>query len=81
MRPRLIAAFKFLALLAVALPAAIPAQAAGPLRFGLEFDPDVLDTARNGSYTDRIVFTAMCDQLIDIDQKLNFVPMLATAWE
>ena len=57
------------------------AQAAGTLRFGLEFDPDVLDPARNGSYTDRIVFTSMCDQLIDIDAKLNYVPLLATAWE
>jgi peptide/nickel transport system substrate-binding protein len=61
--------------------AAWGAQAAGTLRFGLEFDPDVLDTARNGSYTDRIVFTSMCDQLLDIDAKLNFVPQLATSWE
>ena len=57
------------------------AHAAGTLRFGLDFDPDVLDPARNGSYTDRIVFTAMCDQLLDIDAKLNFVPQLATAWD
>ncbi|MCW3476112.1 ABC transporter substrate-binding protein [Limobrevibacterium gyesilva] len=63
------------------LMAAGGAQAAGTLRFGLEFDPDVLDTARNGSYTDRIVFTSMCDQLLDIDAKLNFVPQLATRWE
>ncbi len=56
------------------------AQAAGTLRFGLEFDPDVMDPARNGSYTDRVVFTTMCDQLLDVDAKLDFVPMLATAW-
>ncbi len=57
------------------------AQAAGTLRYGLEQDPDVLDPARNGSYGDRLVFTAMCDQLLDIDQHLNYVPQLATSWE
>jgi peptide/nickel transport system substrate-binding protein len=57
------------------------AQADGTLRYGLEFDPAVLDTAVNGSYTDRIVFTSMCDQLMDVDDKLNYVPVLATSWE
>ncbi len=55
-------------------------HAAGTLRYGLEFDPAVLDTAVNGSYTDRIVFTSMCDQLMDVDAKLNYVPVLATSW-
>ncbi len=63
------------------LLAAAPAWAAGTLRYALEFDPDVLDPARNGSYTDRIVFSSMCEQLLDIDEKLNYVPRLATAWE
>jgi len=57
------------------------AQAKGVLRYGLEQDPELLDPARNGSYGDRVVFTAMCDQLLDIDAKLNYVPQLATAWE
>ncbi len=57
------------------------AQAAGTLRYGLEQDPDVLDPARNGSYGDRVVFTAMCDQLLDIDPQLNYVPQLALSWE
>ena len=57
-----------------------PAHAAGTLRYGLEQDPDILDPARNGSYGDRVVFTAMCDQLLDIDAQLNYVPQLATAW-
>ncbi len=68
------------ALLALSPGLAPPAHAKGTLRYGLEFDPDVLDNARNGSYTDRIVFTWMCDQLIDIDAHLNYVPMLATHW-
>ena len=71
---------RILAVLAL-LFAASHAEAGGTLRFGLEFDPDVLDPARSGSYTDRIVFASMCDQLIDVDAKLNFVPQLATAWE
>ncbi len=58
-----------------------PAFATGTLRYGLEFDPDVLDPARSGSYTDRIVSSWMCDQLLDVDRDLNFVPQLATAWE
>ncbi len=58
-----------------------PAFAAGTLRYGLEFDPDVLDPARSGSYTDRIVSSWMCDQLLDVDRDLNFVPLLATAWD
>ena len=56
------------------------AHAAGTLRYGLEQDPDILDPARNGSYGDRVVFTAMCDQLLDTDARLNYVPQLATAW-
>lgn len=67
-----------LLLLACLLP--LSANAGGVLRYGLEMDPDILDPARNGSYADRLVFTAMCDQLLDIDPKLNYVPQLATAW-
>jgi peptide/nickel transport system substrate-binding protein len=56
------------------------ANAGGTLRIGLGEDPDLLDPARGGSYVGRIVFAALCDKLIDIDAKLNFVPQLATAW-
>ena len=60
--------------------AASPAQAGGTLRWALDQDPDVLDTARSGSYGDRIVTNWMCDELLDVDEKLNIVPNLATAW-
>ncbi len=60
--------------------AATPAQAS-ELRIGLGSDPDQLDPATGGSYIGRIVFAAMCDKLVDIDSKLNFVPQLATGWE
>ncbi len=56
------------------------AHAGGTLRVGLEFDPDVLDPARETSYTNRIVFTAMCDALLDVGPDLTFVPQLATSW-
>ena len=56
-------------------------HAAGTLRFGLDFDPDVLDPARSGSYIERVISNSMCDQLIDIDAGLNLIPALATAWE
>ncbi|BDC28753.1 hypothetical protein NB2BOR_A30440 [Bordetella parapertussis] len=28
----------------------------------------------------RIVFTSLCDKLVDIDEKLQFVPQLAQSW-
>ncbi len=62
------------------LLAAGTARAGGTLRYGLEFDPSVLDPARETSFTNRIVFTAMCDALLDVDKDLNFVPELATSW-
>ncbi len=60
-----------------------PARAASdpPLRVALEFDPQPLDPATDGSYTNRIVTTTMCDSLIDLSPDLKFVPELATAWE
>ncbi len=58
-----------------------PAHAAGNLRIGIAEDPDILDPARSGSYVGRIIFAALCDKLVDIDAKLNFVPQLATKWE
>ncbi len=57
------------------------AQAAGTLRFGLDFDVDLLDPARSGSYIERVVNASMCDQLLNIDAKLNLVPELATSWD
>jgi peptide/nickel transport system substrate-binding protein len=53
---------------------------ASTLRIGLNEDPDALDPARGGSFVGRVVFAAVCDKLVDIDQQNNFVPQLATAW-
>ena len=51
------------------------------LRIGLAEDPDVLDPSLARSFVGRVVFTALCDKLFDIDEKLAIVPQLATAYE
>jgi len=66
---------------AAALLLANSAQAAGTLRFGLDFDLDTLDPARSGSYIERAVNASRCDQLLNVDAALNIVPELATGWE
>jgi peptide/nickel transport system substrate-binding protein len=75
MIPRLLAA-------AFALGLAGPALAQQPttLRIGLQEDPDVLDPHRARTFVGRIVFTALCDKLVDINPQLQLVPMLATEW-
>lgn len=59
---------------------AVSAASAQEFRIGLQEDPDVLDPHRARTFVGRIVFTSLCDKLIDIDTKLNFVPQLATEW-
>ncbi len=60
---------------------ALPALAQTTLRIGLASDPDVLDPTLSRSVAARQVFAAMCDKLVDINDKLEIVPQLATAWE
>jgi len=57
------------------------AATAQTLRVGLAEDPDVLDPTLARTFVGRIVFAALCDKLFDIDEKLNIVPQLATAYE
>lgn len=59
------------------LPSLASAQ---PLRIGLASDPDILDPTLSRTSAGRVVFSGMCDKLVEIDAKLNFVPQLATAW-
>src|SRR5947207_11365878 len=70
--------FALVALVAFFASAAVQAQT---LRFGLAEDPDVLDPTLARTFVGRIVFAALCDKLFDIDEKLNIVPQLATAYE
>lgn len=57
------------------------AQAQSTLRIGLAEDPDILDPTMARTYVGRIVFSAFCDKLFDIDEKLNIVPQLALSSE
>jgi peptide/nickel transport system substrate-binding protein len=50
------------------------------LRIGLAEDPDVLDPTLARTFVGRIVFSALCDKLIDIAPDLKLVPQLATEW-
>src|SRR5215471_421508 len=63
----------------VALGSAVHAQTT--LRIGIAEDPDVLDPSLGRTYVGRIVFSAFCDKLFDIDEKLNIVPQLALSHE
>ncbi|MCE9659217.1 MAG: ABC transporter substrate-binding protein [Burkholderiales bacterium] len=66
----------------VLLLALLPfAAAAQTLRVGLAEDPDVLDPTLARSFVGRVVFAGLCDKLFDIDEKLQIVPQLATAYE
>jgi peptide/nickel transport system substrate-binding protein len=71
--PRTIAALVLL------MPLMTPG-AAETLRIGMVGDPATLDPAQSTSVTDRVALAAVCDKLIDLDEKLAFVPQLATAW-
>jgi peptide/nickel transport system substrate-binding protein len=68
-------------LITLALAAAASAGNAQTLRIGLAEDPDVLDPSLARSFVGRIVFASLCDKLVDIDEKLNIVPQLATSWQ
>src|SRR5580700_8484464 len=57
------------------------ARAETTLRIGLAEDPDILDPSLSRTYVGRIVFSAVCDKLFDIDDKLNIVPQLALSHE
>ncbi|WP_377296159.1 ABC transporter substrate-binding protein [Rhizobium sp. SGZ-381] len=70
---RLTTALAFTAL--TALPAA-----AVELKIGLQDDADVLDPAQSRTFVGRIVYTALCDKLVDVSPDLKIVPQLATEW-
>lgn len=58
---------------------ALPVQAQ-TLKFGLMEDPDALDPTLARTFTSRMVFSALCDKLVDIGPDLKPVPQLATGW-
>ncbi|SFT86527.1 ABC transporter substrate-binding protein [Sedimentitalea nanhaiensis] len=58
---------------------AAPAMAAD-LRIALQSDADVLDPDQSRTFVGRIVYTALCDKLVDITPDLEIIPQLATGW-
>ncbi|MDB5906982.1 MAG: transporter substrate-binding protein [Massilia sp.] len=60
---------------------AMTGASAQTLRIGLAEDPDVLDPTLARSMVGRFVFASLCDKLVDIDEKLNIVPQLATSYQ
>lgn len=74
-------ATRFLSGIAFAAILLAPFAGAQTLRIGLAEDPDVLDPTLARTFVGRIVFASLCDKLLDVDQKLNIVPQLATSYE
>jgi len=76
---------QFLFAAAAAALLAVPARAQTPpdqtLRIALNEDADILDPTLARTYVGRIVFAGLCDKLVDINQKLEIVPQLATSWQ
>lgn len=58
---------------------ALGAQAAD-LRIALQSDADVLDPDQSRTFVGRIVYTSLCDKLVDITPDLEIIPQLATEW-
>jgi peptide/nickel transport system substrate-binding protein len=72
---------KTLILAALLMAGLVQAQSLPSLRIGLAEDPDVLDPTLARSFVGRVVFSALCDKLFDIDEKLNIVPQLAESYQ
>lgn len=70
----------FIGLTALSLTLVAAPATAQTLRIGLQEDPDVLDPHRARTFVGRIVFTSLCDKLVDVNDKLQFVPQLAESW-
>src|SRR3990170_1224029 len=53
----------------------------GILRAGLDADPPNMDPHQSTAAVDRQVFQNLYDKLVDVNQDLEIVPMLATSWQ
>jgi peptide/nickel transport system substrate-binding protein len=79
--PKLFAAGLWFTASVLATALVAPASAAADTwRIGLADDPDMLDPTLARTYTGRIVFSALCDKLVDITPELDIAPQLATEW-
>ncbi len=64
----------------MAASSALGAGRGGTLRAAIDRDPPTMDPHLSGSAVDRQVYQNLYDKLVDIDQDLAIVPMLATSW-
>ncbi|QDY70981.1 ABC transporter substrate-binding protein [Qingshengfaniella alkalisoli] len=72
--------FRETTLLAALLSATALGAQAQDLRIALQSDADVLDPDQSRTFVGRIVYTALCDKLVDITPDLEIIPQLATEW-
>jgi peptide/nickel transport system substrate-binding protein len=56
-----------------------PVKAGGTLRIALDAEPDKLDPTLSRTLVGRNVLMSMCETLYDINEKLELVPLLASA--
>ncbi len=70
---------KFFAALAVGVLTSQVALAAD-FRIGVQEDPDILDPHKARTTVGRFVFTSLCDKLVDVSDKLEIIPQLASSW-
>ena len=52
----------------------------GTLRVGIDGDPPSMDPHRSAAFVDRQIYQSLYDKLVDTDEHLRIVPMLATSW-
>ena len=66
----------------LALPDAVAqtGRRGGTVRAGLDTDPRMMDPHRSTLVPDRQVFQNLYDKLVDTDENLKIVPMLAASW-
>ena len=61
-------------------PAFAAPEGGATIRVALESDPPNLDPHRSTAAVDRQVYQNLYDKLVDTDENLKIVPMLATSW-
>ncbi|HLW61074.1 MAG TPA: ABC transporter substrate-binding protein [bacterium] len=65
---------------ALIVTASAQGRRGGTLRAALDRDPPNMDPHRSTAAVDRQVFQSLYDKLVDTDENLRVVPMLATVW-
>ena len=65
----------------LAVPVLLGLGLAQTVTVGLDADPPNLDPMLSSALVDRQVHNQLYDKLVDLDENLKIVPMLATAWK